>query len=37
MNQIDDILTSIYVSKNVRVYVSFNVKILTIETFYFDD
>ena len=33
VNQIDDSLTSIYVSKQVRVDSSFNVTILTIETF----
>ena len=37
MDEIDDSLTSIYVSKQVRVDISLKFTILTIETFYLDD
>ena len=33
----NDSLTLIYVSTQVRVEISFNVTVLTIETFYLDD
>ena len=36
-NQINDSMTSIYVSQLVRVDISFDVAVLTIETFYSDD
>ena len=36
-NQINDSMTSIHVSQLVRVDISFDVAVLTIETFYSDD
>ena len=36
-NQINDSMTSIHVSQIVRVNISFDVAVLTIETFYSDD
>ena len=36
-NQINDSMTSIHVSQLVRVDISFDIAVLTIETFYPDD
>ena len=36
-NQINDSMTSTHVSQLVRVNISFDVAVLTIETFYSDD
>ena len=36
-NQINDSMTSIYVAQLVRVDISFDVAVLTMETFYSDD